>query len=70
MSDELREAGAERLAAQASPPLHPAARSGSGAAMGAALRVHALEYIAAQLGQINAKLDIIIRTFPQSRQND
>jgi hypothetical protein len=70
LSEEMREEGAARLTTQARPLLQPATPSCSGAAVGETVRAHALEYIAAQLGQINAKLEKIVKTFPQTGQND
>ena len=70
MLDELREAGAERFTAQANRPLQSPAPSGSGAAVDGTLRAHILEYIAAQLGKINAKLDTIVTTFPASGRKE
>jgi hypothetical protein len=68
--EEMKEEGAERLTTQARPLLQSATPSCPHADLEAALRAHVLEYIAAQLRQINAKLDKIVTTFPQSGQND
>jgi hypothetical protein len=70
MSGKPREAAADCFTAQPSYLLEPEVPSGSGPDMENARRAHALEYIAAQLGHINAKLDKIVTTIPAAEIKD
>jgi hypothetical protein len=62
MPNPRDEIAAERFARDANLPFQPGYPKTGNPDTDAALRIaHALEYIAAQLGQVNAKLDKLMR---------
>jgi hypothetical protein len=73
MSNQQKLVMEERFTARASQPFQPEppSASGTGLDVDATLRMaHALEYIAAQLGQINAKLDALVSGLARPRQKE
>ena len=68
MSISPKEQAAARFAARTSQPYQPTMPSTGNLQTDHVVRIaHALEYIAAQLGQINSKLDAIVADYPKPR---